>query len=155
MMKPETTTLKINNVRDFEGLDLSNFEINKNIELVVRLKLDHEKIIKPIKITHIKKDLASKIDIKIALYGNSSLEMPVEIFVEKGATGTSTNFKANIFLMSDHAKAKVTPGLFIHEKEIQSAGHGVVIKNIKESDTRYLRTRGIEFDQAREMIVGI
>ena len=119
------------------------------------MKLIDKKIIKPIQIIHSKPNLTSNINIKIALYGNSSIEMPVEIIVNKGATGTSTNFKATVFLMSEKAKANVTPGLFIHEKDILSAGHGVVIKNIKEKDTLYLQSRGIERGEAREMVVGL
>jgi Fe-S cluster assembly scaffold protein SufB len=55
--------------------------------------------------------------------------------------------------MSPQARALVTPGLFIEEKNIQGAGHGVVIKNIKDKDLYYLQARGISKTEARELII--
>ena len=90
----------------------------------------------------------------MGLFGKSKVKMPVVIFVKEGAKETSTKFKANVLLMSPNSYANITPGLFIHEKNIQSAGHGVVIKNVKDKDLYYLRARGINKNDAREIIVG-
>lgn len=145
----------IENLNDLEALDLSNFEVTDDIDIEIKFKVFDEKIVKPIKIIHSEPDLQSKIYIKLALYGKASVEIPVEIWVKEGAKNTSTNFKALIYLMTNSARANITPGLFIHEKEIASAGHGVVIKSIKDKDTFYLQSRGIPNQAAKELIVGI
>ena len=136
-------------------IDLSDFTVNEDIEFSIKLKLHDDNLNYPIKIIHSKPGLSSNINVKIALFGKSNLKMPVEIWVREGAKNTSTSFKATVYLMNEKAKAEVTPGLFIHEKDIQSAGHGVIIKNIKEKDTFYLQSRGLEQEIAKEMIIGI
>lgn len=145
----------IQTIEELKSYDFENFEVTEDIEINIRLKLIDEKVEYPIKIFHKRKNLTSNLNIKAALYGNSELKMPIEMKVEDGATGTSTNLKALIFLLSDKAKAQVTPGLLIHEKNIQSAGHGVIIKNIKDKDTVYIESRGIEKEVAKELIINL
>lgn len=147
--------IEIKTIEELQSLDLSNFEVKDDIEINIRFKLLDQHINFPINILHKKPNLSSKINIKLALYGKSKVEIPVEILVAEGAKGTSTNFEALIYLMDKNAKANVTPSLLIHEKDIQSAGHGVVIKNIKDKDTFYIQSRGVEKINARELLVGI
>lgn len=145
----------IKNLEELKSLDLSNYEVKKDIEVDIRFKVENESFVFPIKILHKQPNFSSKINIKLAVYGKSKVEIPAEILVAAGAKGTSTNFKALIYLMDKDAKATVTPGLLIHEKDIQSAGHGVVIKSIKDKDTFYIRSRGIKSVEAKELLVGI
>ncbi len=147
--------IRIKKLEDLKALDISSHEVVEDIDIEITLKLVNQNISFPINIFHSKPNLSSRIFIKIALYGNSKADIPVEILVNEGAKGTSTNFKALVYLMDEKAKANITPGLLIHEKDIASAGHGVVIKNIKEKDTFYLQSRGIEKELAKELIVGI
>lgn len=148
-------SIEIKNIEDLKRLDLSNFKVEEDVEFDIKLRLYNENFEYPIKLIHEKKGLSSKISIKLALFGKSFIKIPTEIHVKKNAIDTATGFKALVLLMSPQARATVTPGLFIEEKNILSASHGVVIKNIKDKDLVYLRARGIEKQSAREMIVGM
>jgi Fe-S cluster assembly protein SufD len=153
--KKTMKTILINTIEELRKLDISDFNIAEDTSIDIKLKLVDELLEYPIKVIHSKPNLTSNIKVKIAIYGKGNLKMPVEIWVKEGAINTSTNFKALVYLLSNDARAEVTPGLFIHEKNIQSAGHGVIIKNIKDKDTFYLRSRGIEKEMAKELIVGM
>jgi len=145
----------IDSVEKLTKFDLQSFEVTEDIDIQIKLKLVDQKIEYPINIFHKKKDLKSNLNIKVVLYGNSELKMPIEMKVVEGATGTSTNLRAIVYILSDKSKAQITPGLLIHEKEINSAGHAVIIKNIKDKDTVYIQSRGIEKNVAKEIIVGL
>lgn len=147
--------IEIKNFDELKSLDLSNLEILEDISIDIKLKLIDENIDFPIKIFHQKPNFSSEIKIKLALYGKSKVNIPAEILVKSGAKDTSTNFKALVYLMDPKSHANVTPGLLIHDKNIKSAGHGVVIKNIKDSDTFYLQSRGINKDLSKDLIIGI
>lgn len=145
--------IEVKNLEELHKLDLSQLIVIEDTEVEIRLRLTDETIEYPINIYHNTPSVESKVSVKIALYGSSSVKMPVEIHVNKGARDCKTDFKAIVYLMSPHAKANVTPGLFIEEKNIQGAGHGVVIKNIKERDLYYLRARGLNREEARNIII--
>ncbi len=145
--------IEIKTLKDLQNLDLSNCIINEDISVEVKLRLTDVEFEYPIKVFHITPGFSSKVSIKLALFGKSIIKMPVEIHVKKGATDSSTDFKALVLLMSPNARATVTPGLFIEERNIQSASHGVVIKNIKDKDLAYLRARGIKKSEAKDMVI--
>ncbi len=148
--------MKVINITDIENLyDLKDFEVNEDTTIDFVSRICDKSFEFPIKIIHRKPDLSSNITIRIALFGQSQVRIPVEIYVEKGAINTYTNFKATVFIMSKESKAHITPSLFIHEKSIRGAGHGLVIKNIKPKDTFYLQSRGIEFEKARDLIINL
>jgi Fe-S cluster assembly scaffold protein SufB len=140
---------------ELSKLDFRNIIVDEEINIDIKLNIYSQNLNFPINIIHEKPDLESKINIKLALYGKSHINIPVEILVKNGAKGTSTNFKALVYIMDPQSKANITPGLLIHEKNINSAGHGVVIKNIKPKDTFYLESRGIEKEKAKELIVNL
>lgn len=144
----------IKTIEELRNANLENFEIIEDITIDIQLKLIDQEIEYPIHIIHKVPEKHSELRIKMALYGRSKVKMPVEILVEKGAVDTATRFKALVLQMSPNAQANITPGLLIHEKNIQAASHGVVIKNIKDKDLEYLQARGIEKETAREIIVG-
>lgn len=141
--------------KELQSHDFSKIDIREDLDIKIKLKLINQKVQFPITIHHNIPGKTSSVMIKMALYGSASLIMPVQIYVHPGATDTSTNFSATIYLMSPQTTAQITPGLFIHEKNIQSAGHGVVIKHIKESDIHYLLSRGIEYSTAEDMVIGL
>ncbi len=148
--------MKIINITDIENLyNLKNFEVSEDTAINFLSRIYDKSVEFPIKIVHRKPDLSSSIIIRIAMFGKSQIHIPVEIYVEKGAVNTYTNFKATVFIMSDESKAHITPSLFIHEKSIRGAGHSLVIKNIKSKDTLYLQSRGIKFEKARDMIISL
>lgn len=134
--------------------DLSNFYVSLDTEIKFKLKLDNTKLIYPINIIHEQPNYNTEIQIKIALLNNSYLEIPVNITIKKGAIKSSTNFNAIIFILDQKSKVKITPALHIYEKEINGASHGLIVKNIKRKDTYYLESRGIDFDTAKNLIIG-
>ncbi len=145
---------EIRTIEDLNKFSLQNVEVSEDISIDIKLKLIDEDINYPINVKHLLPGLSSKINIRLALFGKSKVKMPAEILVEKDAINTSTDFKAIVLLMSPHSSAAVTPGLLIHEKNILSASHGVVIKNIKDKDLVYLRARGLNKAEAKEMVIG-
>jgi Fe-S cluster assembly scaffold protein SufB len=146
-------TIEIKTLEELLKLDLSNCEIIEDFSVDIKLRLTDVEFEFPIKIFHKVPGFSSKVSVKLALFGRCLVKMPVEIHVKKGAVDSATDFKALVLLMSPNARASVTPGLFIEERNILSASHGVVIKNIKEKDLAYLRARGISKVDAREMVV--
>jgi len=145
--------INITQIDELLNLDLSNYKVDEDVSIDIKLRLENQTIEFPITIIHNTPGKNSKVSIKLALYGQSKAIIPVEMHVRKGAINTSTDFKALVYIMSPTAHANVTPGLFIEEKDIQSASHGVVIKNIKDKDLVYLQARGIVKAHAKEMIV--
>jgi len=146
--------ITITTIEELESLP-AEIIVSENVHITIRLKLTDQEIHQPITIHHHQPGRESTLDVKIALYGKSRLTMPVNITVHEGADATATDFHALVFLMSPQAKAQVTPGMFIHERNIQSAAHGVVIKNIKPKDVYYLRARGLASHQAQELLIGM
>jgi Fe-S cluster assembly scaffold protein SufB len=146
--------ININTIEQLKSYDFNSFEVTEDTSVDIKLRLTDEELEYPINIKHLKPNLHSKLNIKLALFGKSKIKIPVQIYVEKGAINTSTGFKALVLQMSDKASANITPGLFIHEKDILSASHGVVIKNIKDKDLTYLQARGIQREMAKDLIVG-
>jgi Fe-S cluster assembly scaffold protein SufB len=144
----------ITSVEDLNKFDLTKFEVTEDIFIEIKLRLTDQEIEYPINIVHNLPGKESKIQIKLALFGRSKVKMPAEILVEQRAVDTATSFKALVLLMSPKAQATITPGLLIHEKNILSASHGVVIKNIKDKDLVYLQARGMGKSIAREVLVG-
>jgi Fe-S cluster assembly scaffold protein SufB len=148
--------MKIINITNIENpYDLKDFEVHEDTTINFISRIYDKSFELPIKIIHRKPDLSSNITIRIALFGQSQVRIPVEIYVVKGAVNTYTNFKASVFIMSNESKADITPSLFIHEKAIRGAGHSLVIKNIKQKDTLYLQSRGIKFEKARDLIMNL
>jgi Fe-S cluster assembly scaffold protein SufB len=147
-MKINITTLE-----ELKNLDLTHYQVEADTEIAIRLCLTDTDLEYPINVFHETPGFLSKVSIKIALFGKSNVKIPARIHVSKGARDSATDFKALVLLMSPHARATVTPGLFIEERNIQSASHGVVIKNIKDKDLHYLQARGIVKSEAREMLI--
>ena len=147
--------IEVKTLDELKALNLENLTVIEDISIDIKLRLEDMELDYPINIYHNTPGLESKINIKLALFGKSKIKMPVEIHVKEGAKDTTTNFKALVYIMSGSAHATITPGLFIHEKDILGASHGVIIKNIKDRDLVYLQSRGMEKGEAKEMIVGL
>lgn len=133
---------------------LKNFLVSEDVEISVYLKLKKKSIEIPISIVHTIPDKTSLIKIKVALYDEASIIMNANVTINKGAINSITDLNISVFLMKPSAKAQVTPALFIYEKNIISAGHSLIIKDITLQDTYYILSRGIPFEQAKELIIG-
>ena len=73
------------------------------------------------------------------------------IYVAKGADGTDAQLKTNNLLLSDVAEIDTKPELEIHAEDVKCS-HGATIGQLDENALFYLRSRGIDAAQARQIL---
>ena len=73
------------------------------------------------------------------------------IYVAKGADGTDAQLKTNNLLLSDAAEIDTKPELEIHAEDVKCS-HGATIGQLDENALFYLRSRGIDAAQARQIL---
>ncbi len=127
--------------------------VSESTDYKFRIKLRKQKLKSTMKFVFTTPSVSSNIDIKIALY-QSECEMPVEVHIPSGVKGVSAELKIIVYVMDDKSRANVTPGMFIHDRDVQKAGHGLVIKNIKNKDLYYFYSRGIDRKQGEKLLIG-
>lgn len=103
-------------------------------------------------IEHIAGHATSEVLYKGALQGRSRTVFRGHIYVHKDAVGTDTDETNKSLILTDGAKADATPFLEIECADV-TAGHGAATGQIDESQLFYLRSRGIDMEQAVRMIV--
>jgi Fe-S cluster assembly protein SufD len=103
-------------------------------------------------IEHIAGHATSEVLYKGALQGRSRTVFRGHIFVHKDAVGTETDETNKSLILTDGAKADATPFLEIECSEV-TAGHGAATGQIDQAQLFYLRSRGVDMEQAVRMIV--
>jgi FeS assembly protein SufD len=73
------------------------------------------------------------------------------IYVAKGADGTDAQLRTNNLLLSDMAEIDAKPELEIHAEDVKCS-HGATVGQLDENALFYLRTRGIDAVQARQIL---
>ncbi len=73
------------------------------------------------------------------------------IYVSKGSDGTDAQLKTNNLLLSDAAEIDTKPELEIHAEDVKCS-HGATIGQLDENALFYLRSRGIDATQARQIL---
>ncbi len=73
------------------------------------------------------------------------------IYVAKGADGTDAQLKTNNLLLSDAAEIDTKPELEIHAEDVKCS-HGATIGQLDDNALFYLRSRGIDPTQARQIL---
>ena len=73
------------------------------------------------------------------------------IYVAKGADGTDAQLKTNNLLLSEAAEIDTKPELEIHAEDVKCS-HGATIGQLDDSALFYLRSRGINTAQARQIL---
>lgn len=73
------------------------------------------------------------------------------IIVAPGADGTDAKLSNKNLLLSSHAEIDTQPVLEIHADEVLAA-HGATVGQLDERSLFYLRSRGIPFEQARNLL---
>ena len=73
------------------------------------------------------------------------------IYVAKGSDGTDAQLKTNNLLLSDAAEIDTKPELEIHAEDVKCS-HGATIGQLDENALFYLRSRGIDATQARQIL---
>lgn len=147
--------IEVKNLNDLIELNLENHDNCFDISITGTVVLHQITGILPIKITHRMPNTSFHFNVKFIVYENVDFEIPVEIRVEKGAIGVSTSFHALVYNLNSTSKLKVVPGMFIYEKNINSAAHGVVIKNLTRKDLIYFLARGVSENDAKNYVLGL
>ena len=73
------------------------------------------------------------------------------IYVAKGSDGTDAQLKTNNLLLSDAAEIDTKPELEIHAEDVKCS-HGATIGQLDDNALFYLRSRGIDASQARQIL---
>ncbi len=71
--------------------------------------------------------------------------------VHKGADGTDANQSNHNLLLSDHAEIDAKPELEIYADEVKCS-HGTTVGQLDETSLFYLRTRGLDRRQAKQIL---
>lgn len=146
----------ISNGVELKLSNLENFIVWEDTEVFINLKLKNTFLDYQINVNQVKPNIKFYIKIKAILYENVDINIPINLVVNEGAIKTETFLEGKIYIL-DHKKSKVsiTPSMYIHEKNIEGASHGVVIKTINLKDIEYFLARGFTINQAKKLFVGM
>lgn len=75
-----------------------------------------------------------------------------EIIVSKGTRGTNAHQTNHNLVLSDHAKADTRPWLRIFADDV-TCTHGATVGRLDENALFYLRSRGIDLETAKSMLI--
>ena len=89
---------------------------------------------------------------KGALTGSSRSAYKGYIKIDAGAKNTGTHQNGKALLLSHDAAANVMPALDVENNEVE-AGHGAAVGELSEEELTYLRSRGLDVETARTLIV--
>lgn len=104
-----------------------------------------------IEIIHAAPNTSSKTNIKGVVDGSARAFVNGIIRVLPAAVGTEAFLEERILLVSENAKAEATPNLEIETDEVHCS-HAATVGKIDEEEIFYLQSRGINSEQAKNMI---
>ena len=108
----------------------------------------HSKLI----VTHEKRNLKSRVSIKVVLLDEARFDFQGMLRVKKGAIGTDTYLKIDCLVIGEKAYAKAIPALEILESEVK-AGHGATIGYIDQDQMHYLKSKGLSSKEATKLLI--
>jgi Fe-S cluster assembly protein SufD len=85
------------------------------------------------------------------LNGRSRCVFNGQAVVFEGADGTDANQANHNLLLSEHAEIDTKPELEIYADDVKCS-HGATVGQLDEASLFYLRTRGLEQDEARQLL---
>ena len=167
-MKKENSNVIINNNKNIDlYLDVDNmdttYKISSNSSLILNI-VDFTNNDKDIKlsfnleknknysliINHNEKDSFSRVKVAgINLKGNISIIASSSI--ASGATNSDTRIEGKITNLSNDARSKISPILYIKENDVK-ASHSASLGSYNSDDLYYLTSRGITLDEAKKSI---
>jgi Fe-S cluster assembly protein SufD len=96
----------------------------------------------------------SNVDYKGALQGQGAHTVWIgDVLIRKAAQGIDTYESNRNLVLSDGARADSVPNLEIETGDIVGAGHASTTGRFDEEQLFYLRSRGIEEEEARRLVV--
>ncbi len=102
-------------------------------------------------LNHNAANTTSNTRVKAAADARSRSVFNGRIYVAKGSDGTDAQLKTNNLLLSDLAEIDTKPELEIHAEDVKCS-HGATIGQLDENALFYLRSRGIDAIQARQIL---
>ena len=114
---------------------INNIEKNKNYSLIIN---------------HNDKDSFSRVKVAgINLKGN--INIIASSSIASGATSSDTRIEGKITNLSNDARSKISPILYIKENDVK-ASHSASLGSYNSDDLYYLTSRGITLDEAKKSI---
>ena len=101
---------------------------------------------------HLNCNTTGTMNAKGALHDSSKTLYRGNIFVQKGASNTSSHQKSTTLLLSKNATCDAVPILDVHNDEV-SCSHGASLGQVDEEELFYLQSRGIEEKEAMQLII--
>lgn len=105
-----------------------------------------------INMNHLAKNSTSDIDIKNVVDNTSFTSFYGKIFISKDATDVDAQMYNKNLQLSTNATVITEPTLDINNKEVQCK-HGCTVSNLCEDDLYYLHSRGINTEDAKDILV--
>lgn len=96
---------------------------------------------------HISQGTTGRITARRVQFGSSQSSLAGMLRVDAGAVGTDTYLSDKVVLVGEEAKATSDPQLEILADDVQ-ASHGATIGKLSEEELFYLRSRGLDQQQA-------
>lgn len=125
----------------------------QEIEVLGRFKLNNRDVFHwDIEIIHAAPHTRSRTNIKGVVDGDGRAFVNGTIKVLPEAKGTEAFLEERILLVSPGAKAEVIPNLEIETDEVKCS-HAATVGEIDEEEIFYLQSRGISYNQAKNMII--
>jgi len=102
-------------------------------------------------VVHALPDCSSRENFKGIVYGKGRAVFDGRILVEKGAQKTDAQLSNRNLLLTQHAEVDTKPQLEIYADDVKCS-HGTTVGKLDPNQLFYLRSRGINEDEARKMI---
>lgn len=143
----------LNKPADASQIKVDLLAPNSQIKVICLTELKDKEVLQQAwQINHLAVKTESSLDFKTLLNDQSTHEVKMNIEIQEGQKGSSTDFKHQAIQLSKQAKIISIPGLTISEKDVQ-ASHSVGIGQLDEDKIFYLESRGFSRDEARNLIL--
>ncbi len=99
-----------------------------------------------------KSDMTDQIEIRAVVEDGGNFEAKGMLKIAKNVSNIDVFLRYKVLLLGSGAKANVVPQLEIESNEVK-AGHAASVGQIDEDQLFYLMSRGLERDEAVELVV--
>jgi Fe-S cluster assembly scaffold protein SufB len=103
-------------------------------------------------IVHMARSTTSRTLLRGVAQDSSQLYLSGTIIVEPKAQLTNAFLTENILLLSPTARAQALPNLEIEANEVKCS-HAATVSNIPQEQLFYLRSRGLDLEEAKRLVV--
>ncbi len=101
---------------------------------------------------HTAPDTISNVDVKTVAQGTSTYRYEGTIVIEKNAVHSQAHQQHKTLILSPQAQVSSIPNLEVHTHQV-ACGHGSAIAHLDADHLFYLASRGLSYEQAKDLIV--